>query len=105
MLISLDEPSLITKTALGTIFPPTPPDPVSPFEESYLTGEALGALGMIYGIFNINPKRFKVYPDFENKVFKGDIIFKGHIYLGVVIIYCLKFYFNENIKRIIKKFI
>ncbi|EKC50894.1 hypothetical protein OBE_13882, partial [human gut metagenome] len=56
-------------------------------------------------IFNINPKRFKVYPDFENKVFKGDIIFKGHIYLGVVIIYCLKFYFNENIKRIIKKFI
>ncbi|WP_370785585.1 DUF2953 domain-containing protein [Eubacterium ventriosum] len=75
------------------------------FEESYLTGEALGALGMIYGIFNINPKRFKVYPDFENKVFKGDIIFKGHIYLGVVIIYCLKFYFNENIKRIIKKFI
>ena len=75
------------------------------FEESYLTGEALGALGMIYGIFNINPKRFKVYPDFENKVFKGDIIFKGHIYLGVVIIYCLKFYFNKNIKRIIKKFI
>ncbi len=75
------------------------------FEESYLTGEALGALGMIYGIFNINPKRFKVYPDFENKVFKGDIIFKGHIYLGVVIVYCLKFYFNENIKRIIKKFI
>ncbi len=36
---------------------------------------------MIYGIFNINPKRFKVYPDFENKVFKGDIIFKGHILL------------------------
>ena len=36
--------------------------------------------------------------NFENKVFKGDIIFKGHIYLGVVIIYCLKFYFNENNK-------
>ena len=33
MLISLDEPSLITKTALGTIFPPTPPEPVSPFEK------------------------------------------------------------------------
>ena len=75
------------------------------FEENYLTGEALGVFGMLYGIFNINPKRFNVYPDFEKKVFKGDITFKGHIYLGVVIIYCLKFYFNENIKRIIKKFI
>lgn len=74
------------------------------FEEPYMTGEALGYIGMAYGMFNINPKKMEVFPDFEQKAFEGKIIFKGHFCLGIVLIYCLKFYFNKNINYIIKKF-
>lgn len=74
------------------------------FEEPYMTGEALGYIGMAYGMFNINPKKMEVFPDFEQKTFEGKIIFKGHFCLGIVLIYCLKFYFDKNINYIIKKF-
>lgn len=74
------------------------------FEEPYMTGKVLGYIGMACGMFNINLKKIKVCPDFEQKVFEGKIIFKGHFSLGIVLIYCLKFYFDKNINKIIKKF-
>lgn len=74
------------------------------FEEPHMTGECLGYIGMAYGMFNINPKKMEVLPDFEQKILEGKITFKGHFCLGIVLIYCLKFYFNKNINHIIKRF-
>ena len=68
------------------------------------TGKILGYLAIIFPVLRMNPKRIQIYPDFQKKIIEGDVMLKGHIILGVVIIYALKFYFNKDIHGIIKKF-
>ena len=39
----------------------------------------------------------------QNEIFNGNVKLSGHIMLGVVLYYGLRFYFNKEIHRIIKK--
>ena len=73
------------------------------FESPDLTGKTLGYIAMGYSVFNVNPKKIKITPDFQNEIFNGNVKLSGHIMLGVVLYYGLRFYFNKEIHRIIKK--
>lgn len=73
------------------------------FESPDLTGKTLGYIAMGYSIFNVNPKKIKITPDFQNEIFNGNVKLSGYIMLGVVLYYGLRFYFNKEIHRIIKK--
>ena len=64
------------------------------------TGELLGficALRPVYG------KHFMVEPDFEREVLEGDFFMKGHLQLYVVAVVLLKYYFNKNFMRFVKR--
>ena len=73
-------------------------------EQPDATGKLLGYIAMLFSMFNINPKRIELIPDFDKKIMEGNINIKGHFFLGIVLIYILKFYFKKEIHDIIKKF-
>ena len=47
--------------------------------------------------------KMELFKLFQNKIFNGNVKLSGHIMLGVVLYYGLRFYFNKEIHRIIKK--
>lgn len=73
-------------------------------EQPDATGKMLGYIAVAFSTLRINPKRIQISPDFEQKIIKGHAVIKGHLILGIVLLYCLKFYFNKDIHRIIKKY-
>ncbi len=59
------------------------------------TGELLAAAAVMY----IPLKgRMKVVPDFEEKVFEGEGVIKGRIFLGTIILLAARFWFDRNFK-------
>lgn len=74
------------------------------FEQPDVTGKMLGYIAMVCSVFHTNTKRIDIIPDFDKKVFEGNIKIKGHFFIGILLIYVLKFYFKKEIHDIIKKF-
>lgn len=74
------------------------------FEEPHLTGQTLGYIAIGYNMLKINPKEIVIEPDFEQKIFKGQLKVKGRFILLVILIDVLKFYLNEDIRTILNKF-
>lgn len=74
------------------------------FDEPHITGQTLGYIAIAYNVLKINPKDIVIEPDFEKKIFKGNMKAKGKIALGVVLVDVLKFYLNEDIRTILNKF-
>ncbi len=75
------------------------------FEEPDLTGKTLGYIAVTASAFNVNMKRINIVPDFEKSVLKGRICMKGHIVVGIVLIYLMKLYFNKEIHYLVKKYL
>ena len=73
------------------------------FDEPHKTGQSLGAVALIYGTFNIDATKFEIFPDFENEVLEGSLSFKGKGLVCVILYYLVKFYFDRDIHRVIKK--
>ena len=73
------------------------------FDEPHKTGQSLGAVALIYGTFNIDATKFEILPDFENEVLEGSLSFKGKGLVCVILYYLVKFYFDRDIHRVIKK--
>lgn len=63
------------------------------------TGKTLGIICMFYGLYG---EKVDVIPDFENKVFEADLLFKGRIRLYRVLIVAYKLWKNEWIKKLLK---
>lgn len=74
------------------------------FETPDKTGISLGAIGSFCGMAGINPDSISIESDFENKVFKGEIEFKGRFMVAVIVITVLQLYFKKEINDIIKMF-
>lgn len=74
------------------------------FEQPDVTGKMLGYIAMIIPVFRINTKCIDIIPDFDKKVIEGNIKIKGYFFMGILLIYGLKFYFKKEIHDIIKKF-
>ena len=68
-----------------------------------VTGKTLGYLAMAYAAFGINPKKIQILPDFENKIFEGNIRMKGRFMIGVVLIHVLRLYLKKEIRDFIDK--
>ena len=75
------------------------------FEEPDLTGKTLGYIAVTASAFNVNMKRINIVPNFEKSVLKGRICMKGHIVVGIVLIYLMKLYFNKEIHYLVKKYL
>lgn len=74
------------------------------FDEPHLTGQVLGYIAIGYNVLKINPDNIVIEPDFENKIFKGNIKAKGRFLLIVLLIDVLKFYLNDDIRTVLSKF-
>lgn len=73
------------------------------FDMPDITGKTLGHIAIIFGMFHINPKHIRIAPDFNHKVFEGDISLKGHVMAGVIVFYLFQLYRKKEIRDIIKK--
>lgn len=73
------------------------------FDMPDITGKTLGYIAMICGTFHMNPKHIKIEPDFNHKVFEGNISLKGHVMAGVIVFYLFQLYRKKEIRDIIKK--
>ena len=64
--------------------------------------------GKVYGIYTMFAKRFDkssvVCPDFERKVFEGQIHFKGHFNLWGILWNALMIVLNRNVQKIYKSY-
>ncbi len=69
------------------------------FEDPSTTGKVLGVIYMFYGF----TKRFKIYPDFQSKVFEGETSFKGRIRVIRLLITFLKLWRNQQVKNTISR--
>lgn len=75
------------------------------FEQPDITGKVLGYIAMVFSVFQVNVKHISIIPDFDKKIFEGNIKLKGHFFMGILLIYILKFYFKKEIHDLIKRFI
>lgn len=73
------------------------------FEYPDETGKAIGHIAVIFGMFNINPKHFRINADFENKVMEGNIKAKGTVTVGIAGYYILRLYWNKKLRSVIRK--
>ena len=73
------------------------------FDTPDKTGQVTAMLAILYGIMRIDTDRFKVIPDFENKILDGYFYAKGRIVLGYVLFHALQLYFKREIKFMIKQ--
>jgi hypothetical protein len=72
------------------------------FDEPDKTGKTLGYIAMIFQVFNVNIKKIKIEPDFDKKIFEGNVSVKGHFVIGLVLIYVLRLYFKREIRLVVK---
>ena len=66
------------------------------FDDPAATGQALAIMAVIYPFLG---EGIIVEPDFDNEVFKGDILIKSRLYLITLLVVGFKIYFNKEIKR------
>lgn len=65
------------------------------FEDPYTTGQVLAILSIIYPFVGDN---MSVQPDFENKIFEGDVYIKGKLRMILPTIYLIKLILNKNVR-------
>ncbi len=59
------------------------------------TGQILGMIAMVYGYFG---KKFRVIPDFEEKIYDMDVTCKGRVPLGKVLLSLWRLYKNKEFR-------
>lgn len=64
------------------------------------TGELLGVLYALAAMFSLN---LSVTPDFEEKIFKCDVPFKGRVSVFLLLVWLIQAYRHENLRRLIDK--
>lgn len=70
------------------------------FDDLSYTGNLLG---LIYMILRGSPKEFRINPDFENKVFDGEIHAKGRVQCYLLLIIGIRLYKNDNLKLLLER--
>lgn len=65
------------------------------------TGQALGALSLLYGIYG---EHVRITPDFENKVFEGSHYARGRIRMGTLLIIVIKLLLDKKFKQLKRNF-
>ena len=70
------------------------------FDDPSYTGNLLG---LIYMILRGSPKEFRINPDFENKVFDGEIHAKGRVQCYLLLIIGIRLYKNDNLKVLLER--
>lgn len=68
-------------------------------KEPYETGKILAFLSMGYGLYG---KNFKIYPNFEEEIFKGNVIIIGRIRLVTLLIIGVKLILYKNNRQLVK---
>ena len=68
-------------------------------ENCETVGKVFGFYSVIYPYVG---KNIVLMPDFENKIFTGNIYLRGRITLFTVLVVAIKIYFNKDIKRTLK---
>ena len=66
------------------------------FEDPYRTGQVLAGLSILYPFYGEN---VDIYPDFEQKILKGDLYIKGHIRMVHLMTMLWRLFFNRYIRR------
>ena len=66
-------------------------------DDPSVTGQILGVTSIFYGLYCDN---FKLIPNFEQKVLKGQVCFNGKIRLFTIFIIGLKLLFNNNFRSL-----
>lgn len=69
------------------------------FEDPSVTGQILAIAGMVYPILG---KNMILRPDFEEKVFCGELLVKGRVTVFVLLKALWILYFDKDIKRLIR---
>lgn len=70
-------------------------------DDPAMLGEIMGGIAVFSAFTNI---KVNFVPDFDNKVFEGNLKFKGKIRIVSILYYGLKIYFNKKVKKLIKDF-
>lgn len=70
-------------------------------DDPAMLGEIMGGIAVFSAFTNI---KVNFVPDFDNKVFEGNLKFKGKIKIVSILYYGLKIYFNKKVKKLIKDF-
>lgn len=71
------------------------------FENPALTGQMLGVIAAFCGMAGIMPN---ITPDFENKIFEGEVEIKGRIMVFILLKIMVKVYLSEEIKDFRKEY-
>lgn len=64
------------------------------------TGQAIGAIAAVYGFL---PEKLKIKPDFEEKIYEGNIHIKGKLRLIHVVIIAIRLIVDKNVRYVMKK--
>lgn len=75
------------------------------FESPDITGKVLAVLSVVYGTIKIDPEKFSITPDFQNKRLEGTIFLKGNFVPVYVLVQLIKWYFKKEVHDIIERFI
>lgn len=70
------------------------------FEDPATTGKVLGYLSVLYPACQ---DKMELVPEFEEKVFEGEVKLHGHIFIIVVLVYVLPIVLNKRFFAIMKK--
>lgn len=71
------------------------------FEDPADTGYVLGCISVLYAAVGA---KVQICPNFEEVVFEGNLMVKGHVQLFVLLKIAWKLYRDKNIKQLYKKF-
>lgn len=66
------------------------------FEDPYRTGQVLAGLSICYPFYG---EHVEIYPDFEQKILKGDLYIKGHIRMVHLASLLWRLFFNRYVRK------
>lgn len=70
------------------------------FEDIETTGKVSMYAAVLYGLIGAD---IKIYPDFEQQIFEGEVFLKGHVRLFWLVIAAMKVYTNKQFKKLFLK--
>lgn len=75
-------------------------DMIIGLEDPAMTGLLFGGLGLLMTIW---PGKYKICPDFEKKIVRGNVSLKGRIRIFNIALYLFQAIRNEEIKKVIRR--
>ena len=66
-------------------------------EDPCQTGQALGALGVVFSIYG---EGIRIIPNFEEPCFKGNVFIKGRVQVFTLVRICIKLLLDDNFKQL-----